>query len=157
MYLQSDFAGRPTSNKNWGFASRLTLFHKKNWSRKKGSGQKCEKCAVKKCSPLDKTLKIFHITIMRLDKEQKAALEKAVENVNGEVYLFGSRVDDNKRGGDIDILIFSEKDAYKLSRQVSVKFFMECEEKIDVTVMNPNKLTREQEAFLKVIKMERIK
>ena len=94
---------------------------------------------------------------MRLDKEQKAALEKAIENVNGEVYLFGSRVDDNKRGGDIDILIFSEKDAYKLSRQVSVKFFMECEEKIDVTVMNPNKLTREQEAFLKVIKMERIK
>ena len=26
-------------------------------------------------APLDKTLKIFHITIMRLDKEQKAALD----------------------------------------------------------------------------------
>jgi hypothetical protein len=34
---------------------------------------------------------------------------------------------------------------------------MECEEKIDVTVMNPNKLTGEQQAFLKVIKRVKLK
>lgn len=94
---------------------------------------------------------------MRLDKEQKAALEKAIENVKGEVYLFGSRVDDGKNGGDIDILVFSKKNASRLAREISVKFFMECEEKIDVTVMNPDQLTREQEAFLKVIKMVKLK
>lgn len=94
---------------------------------------------------------------MRLDSVQKAALEKAIEDVDGEVYLFGSRVDETRKGGDIDILIFSEGDPFKLSRDVSVKFFMECEEKIDVTVMNPNKLSGEQQAFLKVIKMEKLK
>lgn len=94
---------------------------------------------------------------MRLDKEQKAALAKAIENVKGEVYLFGSRVDDGKNGGDIDILVFSKENASRLAREISVKFFMECEEKIDVIVMNPDQLTREQEAFLKVIKMEKLK
>ena len=94
---------------------------------------------------------------MRLDRIQKAALEKALGDMEGEVYLFGSRVDDNKKGGDIDILIFSDQDPYRLSTKVSVDFFMECEEKIDVIVMNPLKLTEAQKAFLKVIKKVRIK
>jgi len=94
---------------------------------------------------------------MRLDRMQKAALDRAIENVNGEVYLFGSRVDDKKKGGDLDILIFSEEDSYKLSQEISIKFFMGCEEKIDVKVLNPKKLTPEEQAFLKVITMERIK
>ena len=92
---------------------------------------------------------------MRLDNLQREALQNAVKDVKGDVYLFGSRVDDNKRGGDIDLLIFSEEDPFKLSQEVSVKFFMECEEKIDVTVMDPNKLTKEQEAFLKIITKEK--
>ncbi len=92
---------------------------------------------------------------MRLDNLQRNALQNAVKDVNGEVYLFGSRVDDNKKGGDIDLLIFSEENPFKLSQKVSVKFFMECEEKIDVTVMNPNNLTKEQEAFLKIITKEK--
>ncbi len=94
---------------------------------------------------------------MRLDENQKYALEKALECVNGEVYLFGSRVDDSKMGGDIDILIFSEDDSFELSKKVSVAFFNQCEEKIDVIVMNSNNLTREQEAFLKAIEKVRIK
>jgi predicted nucleotidyltransferase len=94
---------------------------------------------------------------MRLDNAQTSALEKALENVTGDVYLFGSRVDDRAKGGDIDILIFSAKNSFKLSQEVSVKFFMECEEKIDVTVMNPNKLTDDQQAFLATIKMEKLK
>ncbi len=94
---------------------------------------------------------------MRLDSIQKKALEKAIEEVDGEVYLFGSRVRDDTRGGDIDILIFSDKNSYRLSQDVAVKFFMECEEKIDVAVMNPNELTPEQEAFLNVIDRVRLK
>ncbi len=94
---------------------------------------------------------------MRLDKIQKVVLERAIQNVNGEVYLYGSRVDDNKKGGDIDILIFSDESPYKLSQKVSIDFFMECEEKIDVTVINPLQLSKEQQAFLNVITMEKIK
>ncbi|MEA2104640.1 MAG: nucleotidyltransferase domain-containing protein [Candidatus Cloacimonadota bacterium] len=94
---------------------------------------------------------------MRLDKLELESINKAIENVNGEVYLFGSRINDTKKGGDIDILIFSSENAYKLSQKVSVKFFMECEEKIDVVVMNKTKLTKEQKAFLNVIKMEKLK
>jgi predicted nucleotidyltransferase len=94
---------------------------------------------------------------MRLDNVQKEALQRAIQNVNGEVYLYGSRVDDSKKGGDIDVLIFSEENPFKLSQKVSIDFFMECEEKIDVTVMNPHRLTKEQQAFLNVLTMERIK
>jgi len=94
---------------------------------------------------------------MRLDAQEKIALEKAIEDINGKVYLFGSRVNNNKKGGDIDILIFSEENPYKLSQDVSIKFFMQCEEKIDVIVMNPGKLTQEQKSFLKIINMEKIK
>ena len=94
---------------------------------------------------------------MRLDTLQKNALKKAVKNVGKDVWLFGSRVDNNKRGGDIDILIFSNKNPYKLSQEVSINFFKECEEKIDVVVINPNNLTQEQKAFLNVINKVKLK
>lgn len=94
---------------------------------------------------------------MRLDEKEKAALKKALTGVEGEVYIFGSRVDDSLKGGDIDILIFSKLAPYKLSQDVSIKFFMECEEKIDVIVMDKANLTEEQRAFLNTIKLEKIK
>jgi predicted nucleotidyltransferase len=94
---------------------------------------------------------------MRLDPQQKAALEKALENVEDEVYLFGSRIDEDKKGGDIDILIFSKQDPFKLSQEVSIRYFRECEEKIDVVVMDKDNLSEEQKAFLNQIKMERLK
>ena len=94
---------------------------------------------------------------MRLDNIQKEALFKAIEGIENEVYLFGSRVDNSKRGGDIDILIFSEENPYRLSQRVATHFFMECEEKIDVVVMDPDNLTPEQKAFLNTITMERLR
>lgn len=94
---------------------------------------------------------------MRLDDEEKKALEHAIEDIDDEVYLFGSRLDDHAKGGDIDILILSGGSSYKVSQKVSVEFFMKCEEKIDVIVMNPNRLTEAQKAFLNGINKVKIK
>lgn len=45
---------------------------------------------------------------MRLTQDQQTAIRSASAEIFGEeagVWLFGSRVDDSKRGGDIDLLI----------------------------------------------------
>ncbi len=94
---------------------------------------------------------------MRLDNKELNALEKAIENIDGEVYIFGSRVDDTRKGGDIDILILSREQPFSLSRRVAVNFFMECEEKIDVIVMDPDNLSMIQNAFLNTLKIERFR
>lgn len=94
---------------------------------------------------------------MRLYEAENNALNNAISDIKGEVFLFGSRVDDNKKGGDIDILIFTKDKPFEVSHNVAVKFYMECEEKIDVVVMNPENLTVEQKAFLNLIQKIRIK
>ena len=38
---------------------------------------------------------------MRLDKLEREALKFVLKDFKGEIYLFGSRLDDDKRGGDI--------------------------------------------------------
>ncbi|MGH8579299.1 MAG: nucleotidyltransferase domain-containing protein [Gammaproteobacteria bacterium] len=94
---------------------------------------------------------------MRLDHEEKRALMTALEGVRANaVYLFGSRVDDNARGGDIDILILTEEPGFETSQRVATRFFSECEERIDVIVMNPRALSAQQAAFLETIRKERI-
>lgn len=47
---------------------------------------------------------------MRLSAEQVAAIKQETEHFFGaqaEVWLFGSRVDDNQRGGDVDLYVQS--------------------------------------------------
>jgi predicted nucleotidyltransferase len=48
---------------------------------------------------------------MRLLEEEKEAIRDAVARFDrgADVYLFGSRVDNTKKGGDIDILVISDK------------------------------------------------
>lgn len=48
---------------------------------------------------------------MRLKPEEVAAIKSTIGNLDREasVYLFGSRADDSKKGGDIDLLVLSGK------------------------------------------------
>ena len=57
---------------------------------------------------------------MRLKDFEVQAIKDAVNSMDRDavVYLFGSRVDDNKRGGDIDLIIISSK----LILEISIKF-----------------------------------
>ncbi|MEI8140962.1 MAG: nucleotidyltransferase domain-containing protein [bacterium] len=92
---------------------------------------------------------------MRLLDIEKKALAHALNGVEGVAYLYGSRTDPLGKGGDIDLLVFSHVDSpYRLSQKISVRFRMECDEKIDVLVVNPERISEEQKPFLELIKRE---
>jgi len=97
------------------------------------------------------------INTTRLDDQEKTALDYALDDINEEVYLFGSRADIIKKGGDIDILVFTKADPLETSQKIGLRFFEKCEEKIDVIVMDPDNLTEEQQAFLNMITKIRLK
>lgn len=100
---------------------------------------------------------MLNLDKVRLDELEKKALFAALSNVKERVYLFGSRTKTNEKGGDIDILIFSDQNPFNLSREIKQKFFLECEEKIDVIVFDDRNLTDEQRAFLSIINLVRLK
>ena len=47
---------------------------------------------------------------MRLSDKEQSAIRKAIHKADPQasIYLFGSRVDDTARGGDIDLLVLSD-------------------------------------------------
>ena len=72
----------------------------------------------------------------RLSEVEKKALKVALRDFEGEVYLFGSRLDLKKRGGDIDILLKPRKTQNSLALKLAVagKFMKELEQSLDVVV-----------------------
>ena len=90
---------------------------------------------------------------MRLtDFEQKMIKKAFIESFEGgKIYLFGSRVDENKRGGDIDLyLIPSQK--FDNERDRKIKFLVKLdlyigEQKIDVILAKDSSRLIEQEAL----------
>jgi uncharacterized protein len=94
---------------------------------------------------------------MRLSHTEQIALEYALQGIKGEVYLYGSRTQDDSKGGDIDILIYSSDNSYTLSKKVAVRFFSRCESKIDVMVVSPDKPGNEQMVFIQSLHLVKIK
>jgi predicted nucleotidyltransferase len=76
---------------------------------------------------------------MRLKEYEVRAIKEAVHSLdrNAKVFLFGSRVDDKKRGGDIDLIVISEKMKYKDKLRIHTNIFKKLEEqKIDIILYN---------------------
>lgn len=75
---------------------------------------------------------------MRLENYEVVAIKDSVKKMdeNAKIYLFGSRVDNSKKGGDIDILIFSQKlkkvDALEIKGYIYDKI---GEQKIDILIV----------------------
>ena len=72
---------------------------------------------------------------MRLREDEKQAIIAAVRRVDpkAQIWLFGSRADDRRRGGDIDIAILSEhvrrKERHAIRREICDQI---GEQKIDI-------------------------
>jgi predicted nucleotidyltransferase len=78
---------------------------------------------------------------MRLSKDEVKILKNTLYTLNSDakLYLFGSRLYDNKKGGDIDLLIVSKTFTKKLLRKLRVEFFKYFgEQKLDIIVDDGN-------------------
>lgn len=82
---------------------------------------------------------------MRLTTQQKTIIKQVVLELcsaDTNVFLFGSRLDDNKKGGDIDLLIQIEQEVTNpalLAAQIQSRVMRQIgEQKIDVLLMAPN-------------------
>lgn len=78
---------------------------------------------------------------MRLTEAQCRLLKDDIRRLDAaaRVFLFGSRTDDDKTGGDIDLLIFSTKLDNKQLRPVKWHFYEQFgEQKMDVLIDSGN-------------------
>jgi len=90
---------------------------------------------------------------MRLTNDERKAIKKAFKETfkDGRIYLFGSRVDDTKRGGDIDLyLVPNEK--FDNEQEKKIDFLIKLDEyigeqKIDVIIAKDKNRLIEQEAL----------
>jgi len=72
---------------------------------------------------------------VRLSEHERAAIKEAIHTFdpNAKIYLFGSRTDDSKRGGDIDILIESDKIGLVEIIKIKTKLFVSLgDRKVDI-------------------------
>ena len=81
---------------------------------------------------------------VRLSEEELSLIKETAKKIFGEnveIYIFGSRADISKKGGDIDIYIETKKN---VSIKDELKFLAELElkgisRKVDLVVKAPNK------------------
>ena len=74
---------------------------------------------------------------MRLTEQQVSIIKKEISNkdVDAKIYLFGSRVDDNALGGDIDLLVLSKKIDFSQKIKIQAQLFIKLnEQQVDLLV-----------------------
>lgn len=77
---------------------------------------------------------------MRLSSTELTALRTIIGALDpaGQVYLYGSRADDTRRGGDIDLYLLASRPV-NLKDQLSTQYRLElaCDTRVDLLVRNP--------------------
>ncbi len=87
---------------------------------------------------------------MRLNNNEIKVLKDKLKSLSKEakLFLFGSRTDDTKKGGDIDLLVVSDILTKKDIRKLRIEFFKNFgEQKLDI-VLDNSKLSN---PFTKII------
>lgn len=94
---------------------------------------------------------------MRLKENEIKVIKETFLDVfkYGHIYLFGSRVDENKRGGDIDLYIQTNNENILIKK---IKFLSKLkqvigDQKIDVVISKNKTRVIEQEAILNGIEL----
>jgi predicted nucleotidyltransferase len=89
---------------------------------------------------------------MRLSSKYQEVIKKYFKEFfkDGEIYLFGSRVDDNKKGGDIDLYLVLKEHSNLFEKKI--KFLSRVkrelgEQKIDIVFNKDDSRLIEQEAI----------
>ncbi len=98
---------------------------------------------------------------MRLSESEIRAIKESFLKTfkNGDIYLFGSRVDDTKRGGDIDLyIVLKEKLPISTLFDLKIEFLIELqnrigEQKIDIVISKDKNRPIEREAIENGIKL----
>lgn len=93
---------------------------------------------------------------MRISEEMREFFKKSTQSIlpDSKVYLFGSRTDDNKKGGDIDILVIGNR-KLNFSEKTKIKygFYKKFgEQKVDLLSYSSNS----DDTFLSLIKDDAI-
>ncbi len=79
---------------------------------------------------------------MRLKKGEIEAITESIKDIDrdAKIYLFGSRIDDSRRGGDIDLLIISQKLGYEDNIKIRQRLYEKLgEQKIHIIIAKDTK------------------
>ncbi len=94
---------------------------------------------------------------VRLKEEEIKTLKEVILKYDpkAEIVLFGSRTDPNKKGGDIDLLVVSQKIGYRERRKIRVELLKRLGgRKIDLLVVkNPKETTFSELAYKYGVKL----
>jgi len=95
---------------------------------------------------------------MRLTQKEIKTIKQLYLDIfeTGDIYLFGSRLDDSKRGGDIDLFIKTSHKDDILNKKIKFLVLLKQkigDQKIDVVVSKDTTRTIEQEALSKGIRL----
>ena len=86
---------------------------------------------------------------MRLKNNEVDIIKKTISNIfdDATVYLFGSRLDDTKKGGDIDLFIVAKNATFSNKIKALAKLQRELHKPVDIVLHKDFSRSIEQEAL----------